>query len=480
MGVSFAGKRILQPGAYSRVDASAMIPISLGAFKVLAMFGSSEGGVSKEVMYFNSPTIARRVLRKGTLLTMMEFSWSPSGDPDVGGADLICAIRVNDATPASVMLIDGDSADMIELTSKGHGSFANDIDVRIVTDQGTDYLEIRHEEDDIEEVFTVTGKTNDDIVSEINAESALVIADKKGDGTIVNPTDWTNLSGGTGSADDIPSQGDYQDALDLLLEEPVDILVPGTVDEGVHAIVKDHCLHASENRKERRMVVGHANTDDIAAVKARAFNLNTHRATFVTPSVKRFNRFGELVTYEGNYMAALIAGMIAGVPFEYPITFNNVSCMGLTKNYTDVEVDQLLEGGVLPVKFVRNRGYRVVHGITTHLADTNTLYKEISCSMLADVMSKNLREVLEMRYVGKPGTRAVQTSMYNTTLTTLTKFWKEQNWLVDGYDDAGNYWPAFRNVSIEKEGTVYRIDWEGSVVEPVNYILITSYFVPLK
>lgn len=84
MAISFGGSSIGRPGAFSVVDTSDMIPLTVGAQKVLAFVGEAkdanvETDVTK-VLYFNSPKHAREALGTGSLLKHMETAWKHGAD----------------------------------------------------------------------------------------------------------------------------------------------------------------------------------------------------------------------------------------------------------------------------------------------------------------------------------------------------------------------------------------------------------------
>jgi len=83
INISFGGASIKRPGSYSTVDTSNMIPISLGAFNVLAAIGvaSPSSTVSPgTVVYFNSPADAKAALGSNALLDHMNIAWAHGAD----------------------------------------------------------------------------------------------------------------------------------------------------------------------------------------------------------------------------------------------------------------------------------------------------------------------------------------------------------------------------------------------------------------
>lgn len=374
-GVYFGGQQIYKPGAYSQVDASGMVPISLGGQRVLAIIGSATGTEDSPLEYnriywFNNPSQARKVLGSGDLLVGAEIAWS--GGNDVG-ADLIACVPLE----------------------------------------------------------------TDETTGEPTTEA------------------WAN-------------------ALALLETEPIDGIIPMSDEATVHAQVKEHIssLSGTTRRRERRGFFGHALGEESTAVQERVASLGTHRAVQCSPGIIRAVN-GEVKTLSAVYTACAVAGLWAGLELGEPLTFKYINALGLEKVYDDLEIDDMLQAGVMVIEEVPAKGRRIVQQLTCHTADENALYKELSVSTLADYMSKNLREKLEDKFVGKKNSPTLQTSIYNTVISLLNEFERE-GWIVG---DRANGIPAYRNVNVVRDGRAYTIDWEGSPGEPVNWILITSHFV---
>ena len=463
--VVFGGKQIVKPGAYSIVDAEGMFPVSVGGQKILAIIGKADRGQPKTVLWFNNPVSAKNIFKSGELLKAAQIAWSPS--TSLPGADLIAMIRVNPATKASHQLSDAQSKPAIELESKDWGVIPLKVTVsisestnRVVTITDGETTEV-----------TPPFNENSDIVSWINENSLLVNASLiTGDNpdliASVVETDFTIA----GTNPD-PNAEDWEYCVDLLRTEEVNGIIPVTSDATIHAYVKSHCNEMSDIlvKKERRMFVGHALNENIADIKTKAFNLGSHRALLASPGIKRAFS-GVVETLSSVYTAAALAGMWAGVDSAYPLTFDYVDALGLEKIYEDAEIKDLAQNGVTVIELVPRRGYRVVRAITTHISSENILYQELSVSTLADVMSQNIRDHLEMLFIGKPKRPDTIPSM-QTALESMLNQFVRLNWLVG---DENN--PPYRNISIFQEGTAFFVNWEGSISVPVNYVLITSSF----
>lgn len=104
-GVYFNGKLVTIPNIYASVDSQMSVANPSSSAKIIAMVGESTGGEPGVVQFFSNPTIAKKVLKGGTLLTAMNKAWSPvtatKQGLNLGGAYTIACIRSNPATKAT-------------------------------------------------------------------------------------------------------------------------------------------------------------------------------------------------------------------------------------------------------------------------------------------------------------------------------------------------------------------------------------------
>jgi hypothetical protein len=466
IGVYFAGKRRIKPGAYSQVDASGMLAITMGGQKVLAIIGEADGGVPQTVKWYNDPSVAKGAIGSGDLLVGAQIAWSPSNN--LPGADLVALIRVNKATQALHTLKTATDTDAITLTSVDYGT--KTYKVKLTAGTGSK-LVVSVTDGKMTQTSPELANTNDAIVAWINKDCTLVTAAKKGDTVAAATADWVTFE--TQGTNPTPTNTDWQTCIDLLDKEYVQGVVLLTADETVHAYLKGQIEFLSGNRKERRGFYGHDLDESMDEIILRAKNLGTHRAVLVTPGIKVAVN-SEVVTKPAYFTAAAIAGMWAGADSSEPLTFDYLNCLGLEKIYLDpLELEQLIEAGVCPIENTK-AGYRVVNSVTTYLMDNNVLYRELSVSTLADMMSIELREYLEMKFVGKRKETTTPVSIENATISKLNQF-VERGWLVG--DPIKGILP-YRNLRVVEIPLGYTLDWEGSPSEPNNYILMTSHFKP--
>ena len=130
MSVFFNGRLLVTPTVESAIYDYGMATAYPGrANNVLVIVGTAEGGIPKQVEYFDSPVIARRALRAGPGLKAIELAFNPSSES--GSPGRIGFLRVEEAVQASLTLKDSDGANVIELKSANYGAFTNGTKVTI-------------------------------------------------------------------------------------------------------------------------------------------------------------------------------------------------------------------------------------------------------------------------------------------------------------------------------------------------------------
>lgn len=263
-----------------------------------------------------------------------------------------------------------------------------------------------------------------------------------------------------------PTDSQWQTAIDLLNPEFVDGIVAVTSEAGVHTKVNDHVAYCStiKSRRERRAFYGHATGLTVTAIKALQTALNTERGIMATPGVYVVQE-GVRVLKPSYYLASAYAGLWASQAPQVPLTYKYVNFAGLERVYSAEEIESLLDSHIAPTEVVRNRGYRIVQGVTLS-ASTDLTKQELSVSTLKDVMSRNQREYFEDKYVGQAGVADIEVTMRNDLISMIQRF-LEAGW-ISGYVE--------NSAQVVKNGTAFTLEWEGKPTLPINNFLITSHF----
>lgn len=130
VGITFNGNYIVRPGAYSRIDASAMVPSGVGAGNNVGVAAMCDGGIPGLVYAFTSFNQAQSILRAGPALSYLARIFNPTSDPALSGASMVLFQRVVPA--ANPVKQSSLNAAGLTFTSRDYGRHTNGIAVSIV------------------------------------------------------------------------------------------------------------------------------------------------------------------------------------------------------------------------------------------------------------------------------------------------------------------------------------------------------------
>lgn len=309
------------------------------------------------------------------------------------------------------------------------------------------------------------------IVDWINgvAEPLLTATKVGGAGTVPANIISTFLTGGANGTTTVQEWADTLTALQLVDAQWV---VPISSDSAVHALVAAHAKFMSDVMSlERRVIVGAAlGTTDSAAITA-ARNLNSDRVSLVHLGVYDYDPAGKLKLFAPYIGAAMIAGGFAGVTPGTAMTNKALAVRGLERKLRNpTDTDALLKGGVMPLE-ERRTGFFVTQSVTTWLTNTNYNRREMSVGAAVDYTARAVREAVQP-CIGKNGGPAILAEALVRVRTCLTEL------LGIGVLAGDANSPAFKNIRIQIDGDVMRIEFQASPVIPINYIPITIFAVP--
>jgi hypothetical protein len=279
---------------------------------------------------------------------------------------------------------------------------------------------------------------------------------------------FTFFSGGTNGA--APTQQDWQDAIDMCKSIDASFIVTLTGDAAVHDYLKTHVKEMnSTGRNERQGAVGSGLNVLDADKKAAAKNINRLDMGYIESEVKRFNQSGIETLYPGYIGACAIVGISAGNPITTPPTNKTLNVQG-TKNKRETnELNDFIKSGVMVFNPSDVGGIRVVRSVTTY-QDSNIIANEWSMQRTALFLTKDHRLYVEGR-IGRAGDNIEIESLKNLALERLDYYVESQYFVVD--PNLGN---AYRNVIFDIQGDVFKMEYEGTLVSPINFALVTHNF----
>ncbi|HEY6020556.1 MAG TPA: hypothetical protein VIY48_11905 [Candidatus Paceibacterota bacterium] len=266
-----------------------------------------------------------------------------------------------------------------------------------------------------------------------------------------------------------PVLSDYQTALAKLNDiESVAIVVPVTGDNTVFASIVSHVTLQSNNRRERRAIVG--NDGSVTAVPSatritRAQAVHNRRVTMVSPAtVKYFSTAANLeVTIGGQYLAAALSGISVSQGVAIPLTRKFLSGFAsIPEALSEQQKNTEATAGLCVIEQMRSGQIRVRHGVTT---DPTSLYtREWTITGQEDRLAISIRSYLDASGV-------VGSVISDTTLASVKA---QVIGALGVLQDNGDI-QAWRNIQTRQlinnpDVVQVQFEWQASI--PLNYVLV--------
>jgi hypothetical protein len=182
----------------------------------------------------------------------------------------------------------------------------------------------------------------------------------------------THFTGGTSVP---PILTDYANGLNVALGIPGWVVIADQNITGLPALLAQHAQTASSitQRRWRRAVSGSNIGDSISTVSTMARDLNAKEMTYVYPGMFRNDpNTGVNTLYGGFFVAAAVAGMMAGNPIATPLTNKTLTGNGVEFKFRVDQIDSLQQAGVMPVFVPDTTGVPTVcSDLTTWQNDNN-------------------------------------------------------------------------------------------------------------
>ena len=308
-----------------------------------------------------------------------------------------------------------------------------------------------------------------DVIDWINANSDLVTATRasaSASGLPLVTASPTFMAGGTSVSS---SAQDFMQAIDKLLAEDVNIIVPLTDNDAVHAYLVSHCKAAALKRSERNGYIGLANGLNKEEVAAKTSLINSEHICAIAQQAQFYNAMGTITTAPAHALACVAAGMQASSSIGTPLTYKYMASLGVVDGLWDPVNDgeELLRSGLMFARNVDGRGTRWVRSITTYQKRSNRVLTEMSANESLNACLKDLRGYLEETLIGQPSTMVNAKMVQGMTSARLET--QRGSALIK----------AYQNISVTIVGDKITIDFEVAPVEPTNFILLTAHVVTL-
>lgn len=280
----------------------------------------------------------------------------------------------------------------------------------------------------------------------------------------------------TGGVEGATTISEWQQAFTLLKQRRVNIIVPLTRDPAVHSLLITHLRErAGQLRSEANGYVGIGTTGGAGEtknnIKSQIQVLGTRHVSALSEEMRRFDPdTGVNTWYPPHFYAAVAAGMQAGSPVAEPLTHKRPLVTDVRRDASWNPIDdgeELIEAGLMFSELKDGEGIRFVRSITTHLADDNVVFVEMSANESANTAVFEFRTALEARIGGRGlvGTVAAIKGLANDVLGRLL-------------DDDIIF--AYRSLEVEQVGDVFPVSVEIAPILPINFIPITVHLVAAR
>ena len=259
---------------------------------------------------------------------------------------------------------------------------------------------------------------------------------------------------------------DYTGAFAALeAAEGISIVVCDSTDVKVQQALRDSVIAASEARRERIAVVAGAAVEPVSQLVTRAGELNSNRVVLVAAEMADDNE-----ALSGIRAAAAVAGAIAAESDPaVPLGGAELAGLpGLSRRYSDTEIDALVRGGATPLESIAGV-VSVVRGVTTCTTSgsaADTTWRELTTILVVDDVIPSIRNSLRARFQRSKNTGQNRGAIRSQVVLELEN--KLAREIITGYDNV--------TVSVlEDNPTVCLVEFSFTVAHGLNQIWLSAH-----
>ena len=271
------------------------------------------------------------------------------------------------------------------------------------------------------------------------------------------------IRNGAGVVYGIPAGEDYGGAFAVMAAlEDVDVVVCDSTELSVQQALKTAVQECSAARRERIAVVGGGAEETVAQLVQRASGLSSERMVLTAPGAGDGSG--------GALCAAAAAGAIAGgTDPALPLGGAQLYGLGeLERNYSDGDIDLLVQGGVTPLETLAGACY-VVRGITTRTKTggaVDATWRELTTILVVDEVIPGIRNALRAKFGRTKNTVQSRGAIRSLVVMELEK--RVSREIIDGYEDV--------TVSaLESDPTVCLVEFAFTVAHGLNQVWLSAH-----
>lgn len=413
-----------------RINVNVVSNVVLSAgetYGVGAIVSTSSWGEDGKVRSFNTYKDVSDIYKSGDLVEGAKYFFQN------GGKELYI-LRCNPNGVQAEKNFQASGSDVLKIKAKFSGSYGNNIAVTItVNSDDSEKRDIEITDGVITETYSALS-SNDEIVSAINENSQLCVAEKLSD-TLVDATSQTYLTGGS---DGTTSNSEIVSYIQnyLWLKEFDYLMTPGFTDDSLHASIQ--ALMDSRANNENLYSVYIAGVDkfeDIETTLSRTATNNNGRLVVIHTSLyKGSGDMSDTTNWlDASYTACAYAGLLCSLAVQYSPTYKSVGFVGgksLTERfYTSTEREQLLSAGFTIFDRFTPTRYGCVMGVTRTGDSSNWSYM-LDSRRKVDYLLNNFVEIGKT-YIGQPNDELTRKNIRSGIIGVLLEAKNDR--IVDDY-----------------------------------------------
>lgn len=229
------------------------------------------------------------------------------------------------------------------------------------------------------------------------------------------------------------SDAGWKSAIELLMaEHKCAYICLGSDQLSVQNILKTAVEEASAERGECIGLIGMGEAE-VTELTQRAESLNSERMVLLAPAVYLA---GESAVSGGCMAAAALAGALScQTDPALPLNGQVLSGIGgLSKLYSDTEIDALVRGGVTPLEMVAGE-CTVLRGITTRTKTggvQDLTWREVTTTLIIDEVIPAIRSALRAKFVRAKNNAATRAAIRSQVVIALEERIARE--IIDSYD----------------------------------------------
>lgn len=259
----------------------------------------------------------------------------------------------------------------------------------------------------------------------------------------------------------------YQAAFETLCaREDVPVVICDSTSLTVQQKLRDCVTAASGSRRECIAVVSPTVRESVETIVTRAAGINSERVVLVAPGA--VDDAGEAIS--GTRVAACVAGVLVSET-DPAIPLGGAQLLGLnglSRTYTDKELDLLILGGVTPVEELGGK-VSVVRGVTTRTktdGSADPTWRDLCTIRVIDTVIPALRTALQAKFKRAKNTARGRGAIRAQVVLELENFLARE--IITGYD----------GVSVtadETDPTRALVDFSFTVAHGLNQIWLSAH-----